>query len=236
MMKNYSDPYYRPTHSFVRKYGLILSVSAAALILGATYAGTRSRIPAPEITQIPMTVSTPAPAVTTAPMIRETGMPQPTSHTPTPTQEPIKKPEPTTAPSLQILEPTVGTITRQFAGDKLIYSQTLAQWTAHSGMDVCADAGTAVLAALDGQVESVIQDPLLGNTVVLQHAGSITTVYASLADIIVRTGDTVTAGQTIASIGNTALSESNEGYHLHFEMYKDGKAVDPRPYLATDLN
>ncbi len=242
-MKNFNDSNQnggtrQSGNSFMKKYGIVLSIAAAAMILGVTYASTGQQGLFPRATpkpaQSPAVLSTPAPQATVQPM--DSGDAEPEPETVLSTPEPIvSTPSLPAAPadaSLKILEPTVGTITRQYAMDKLIYSQTLSQWSTHEGMDVIAEAGAPVVAALDGRVEQVIQDSLLGNTVILTHEDGISTVYASLADVLVKTGDAVSQGQTIASVGNTALSEVNEGYHLHFEMYIDEESVDPRPYLA----
>ena len=72
-------------------------------------------------------------------------------------------------------------------------------------------------------------------TVVLRHEGGYTTRYASLAEeVSVKPGDTVTAGQTIGTVGNTALMESAIGDHLHFAVTCDGESVDPAAFLAQE--
>ena len=89
---------------------------------------------------------------------------------------------------------------------------------------------------------SAESDPLMGNKVVLSHAGGLKTVYASLGSIAenLKAGDTVRRGQVIGQAGNSAINESAEGNHLHFEVIqietKDGqeveKALNPEDYLS----
>ena len=99
-------------------------------------------------------------------------------------------------------------------------------------MDIAAEAGATVRAAADGEVYSVYDDDAMGMTVVIRHQGGYTTRYASLSETVsVNPGDTVTAGQTIGTVGNTALMESAIGDHLHFAVTCDGNPVDPAKFL-----
>ena len=69
--------------------------------------------------------------------------------------------------------------------------------------------------------------------VVVEHSGGYTTTYASLLpETEVQAGDTVQAGTVIGAVGNTSLSESALGAHLHFAVAKDGVAVDPEEFLG----
>jgi stage II sporulation protein Q len=92
------------------------------------------------------------------------------------------------------------------------------------------DAPFTVVAAAKGTVLSVSEDPLMGQTVEIQHDGGYTTYYASLTNIDVQKGAQVLAGQPIAKTGNNRL-EKDEKNHLHFELRKDGKPVDPNTVL-----
>ena len=74
----------------------------------------------------------------------------------------------------------------------------------------------------------------MGTTVVIQHSGGYETTYANLqAEPAVETGDTVSAGQTIGTVGTTAAAEAAQGAHLHFSVAKDGEAVDPGAFLNS---
>ena len=116
--------------------------------------------------------------------------------------------------------------------DELVYSETFEDWRIHDGIDIAAASGTAVLAASDGTVASVVQDPMMGMTVVIDHGDGYCTTYANLAETpTVSAGETVCAGAVIGAVGESALAESARGSHLHFSVTLDGDVVDPHEYL-----
>ena len=150
-----------------------------------------------------------------------------------PNGEPILN-EPTTAPTvaLKTMSPLEGQTVAVYAMDSLTYNQTTRDWRVHNGVDIAAEAGATVCAAAAGEVYSVYDDEAMGMTVVIRHDGGYTTKYASLAETVtVKPGDAVTAGQTIGTVGNTALLESALGDHLHFAVTCDGNPVDPAKFL-----
>ncbi len=128
--------------------------------------------------------------------------------------------------------PVNGEIEVDYSPESLIYSKTMADWRIHCGIDIASEMGTRVMAASAGTVQSVETDDLLGTVVKIDHGNGIVSVYANLAATpTVSAGDSVTAGSVIGSVGDTALSETGEVSHLHFEMTKDGETVDPTDYL-----
>ena len=130
-------------------------------------------------------------------------------------------------------KPVSGETIAEYSMDALCYNQTTRDWRVHDGMDIAAEAGSPVCAAADGTVYTVYEDETMGMTVVLSHAGGYTSKYASLAsDVAVAPGDTVTAGQTIGYVGNTALFESAIGDHVHFSVSCNGELVDPLDFLG----
>jgi murein DD-endopeptidase MepM/ murein hydrolase activator NlpD len=141
-----------------------------------------------------------------------------------PVAEP-KKPE-------KRVSPVSGSTVAAYSMDALVYNQTTRDWRVHNGMDIAAQEGTQVCAAADGTVYTVYEDETMGMTVVISHGGGYSTRYSSLAEeVSVKAGDTVTAGQTIGKVGNTALMENAIGDHLHFGVSCNGKAVDPVDFL-----
>lgn len=128
--------------------------------------------------------------------------------------------------------PVEGEIVKHFGKDKLIYSETLKEWTTHLGIDIKADKTTVVKAAADGVVKSIKNDPRYGLTVVLEHENGFTSVYSNLltAEFVV-VGENVKAGQTLGTVGNSATFEILDDAHLHFEILKDGSAIDPEMYI-----
>ena len=141
----------------------------------------------------------------------------------------IEPVEPKLSPDLR--SPLEGKTIAAFSADVLFYNETLEDWRTHNGVDIAAEEGTPVCAACDGTVLSVTEDPLMGVTVVLEHAGGFTSTYACLGEeVYVSAGDDVLAGENIGAVGATAAAESPEP-HLHFSVSKDGKLVDPSAYL-----
>lgn len=135
------------------------------------------------------------------------------------------------APRL-IVNPLEGEVVTAFSMDALVYNPTLGDWRTHDGVDISAALGDSVLSACSGRVLSVEDDPLMGTTVVIEHDGGYQTTYSNLAvPPSVTAGDTVSAGQIIGTVGDTAAAEAAQEPHLHFSVTKDGEAVDPNTFL-----
>ncbi len=133
---------------------------------------------------------------------------------------------------LSFQKPVEGEIVREFANENLIYSETLQEWVTHMGIDIKAEKTTVVQSAEAGTVKSIKNDPRYGLTVVIEHDDGFQTVYANLlSSEFVKTGEKVTKGQSIGTIGNTAVFESSDEPHLHFEVLKDSVQVDPNIYI-----
>ena len=87
-------------------------------------------------------------------------------------------------------------------------------------------------ATQDGTITAVYEDDYLGNVVVVSHSGDLATLYANLTEEpSVSVGDKVLAGEVLGQVGNSALLETAESSHLHFEVYENGTPVDPISYL-----
>ena len=135
--------------------------------------------------------------------------------------------------SLQTVSPLKGDVVAAYAMDSLHYNQTTRDWRVHNGIDIAAQAGTDVCAAAAGQVYTVYEDDTMGTTVVIRHDEGYVTKYASLAQqVSVKAGDTVTMGQKIGTVGNTALLENASGDHLHFSVTCNDAPVDPAKFLG----
>ena len=98
----------------------------------------------------------------------------------------------------------------------------------HPGIDIAASVGTPVRAAAAGTVAFSGWDPEYGYLVVVEHGLGLETRYGHNSRLSVAVGDRVERGQLVASVGTSGRST---GPHLHFEIRKDGVAVDPRKYL-----
>jgi stage II sporulation protein Q len=102
----------------------------------------------------------------------------------------------------------------------------------HSGVDFAREDGKSfdVVAALDGKVIRVEENPMVGHLVEIQHDNGLVTVYQSLSDVKVKEGQTVSQGDLIARAGENSF-EKDAGVHLHFEVRKDGQPLNPEQYL-----
>ena len=88
-------------------------------------------------------------------------------------------------------------------------------------------------AAADGVVYTTYTDDAMGTTVVIRHEGGYTTVYSSLSEeLAVKAGDTVKLGQTIGTVGSTALLENALSPHVHFSVTYQDVPMDPAEFLA----
>jgi lipoprotein NlpD len=98
----------------------------------------------------------------------------------------------------------------------------------HDGLDIAAPEGTSIRAIESGEV--IYSDQLrgYGNMVVLRHADGFVSVYAHNQHNLVREGQKVSRGEIIARVGSTGRVT---GPHLHFEIRRDNKALDPLPYM-----
>ena len=134
---------------------------------------------------------------------------------------------------LRTASPVEGQTVAMYSVDALSYNQTTRDWRTHDGIDIAAQAGTAVRAAMDGTVYTVYTDETMGTTVVLRHADGYVTTYASLSsEGTVKPGETVTAGQTIGVVSASALLESALGEHVHFSVRCNDVPVDPETFLG----
>jgi len=129
--------------------------------------------------------------------------------------------------------PVSGQTISGYSMDALSYNETTRDWRVHNGIDIAAEAGTTVCAAADGTVYATFEDDTMGTTVVIHHDGGYVTTYSSLdSEVSVKVGDTVTLGQAIGTVGNTALLENALGDHLHFSVSCNDNAMDPVEFLA----
>ncbi|NJD04430.1 MAG: hypothetical protein FIA99_17975 [Ruminiclostridium sp.] len=102
----------------------------------------------------------------------------------------------------------------------------------HEGIDIEAANGENIVAALGGTVVDAGSSPTYGNYLRIKHNDGFETVYAHCSAVSVQEGQKVTQGEVVATVGNTGASV---GTHLHFEVWKDGKAVNPLEYVSVPL-
>lgn len=158
------------------------------------------------------------------------------------TQSPAtqKKNEPAGSPAqtgktetVSFIMPVFGEVTFEYAMDRLVYSKTLEDWRTHSGVDIGAPKSTVVKAVADGIVTDVKRDPGFGITVVIDHQNGYVTKYSNLAkDDTVTPNQKIKQGEAVGAVGDTAAFESVEATHLHFEVLKDNKNINPMDLLS----
>lgn len=158
------------------------------------------------------------------PVVTTTPLPSP-SASPSPTVSSGGKPQ-SGSGKLTLARPLKGRIINKFSGNNLVSFPSLNMWRTHNGVDIEAEKGASVGAALSGTVTEVSTDDSNGGMVVISHTGKAVTVYAGLGNIIVKKDDKIDAGQKIGEIGEMP-KELDLNYHLHFEYLVDGKYMDP---------
>ena len=148
------------------------------------------------------------------------------------TAAPAEVPAPEDSLPASYTWPVRGEVLREFSVDVLSPDPTLGDWRTHGGLDVACVQGSTIIALADGTVTQVYNDGLMGNTVMIEHGGGLTSVCCGLADPpTVSAGDPVRLGDVIGSSGNTAMAESKMPNHIHIETWLDGSPVDPLNYL-----
>ncbi|MCM1533270.1 MAG: M23 family metallopeptidase [Corallococcus sp.] len=116
-----------------------------------------------------------------------------------------------------------------------VFNSTINDWEAHKGIDLVAADGTDVCSMYDGTVVSVADNFWLGQVVTIDHGDNVVATYASLSDVQVTQGQTVKKGDKIGAVSTSASKEFKDGAHLHLEVAKNGKSVDPVPYVSGEI-
>jgi lipoprotein NlpD len=125
-------------------------------------------------------------------------------------------------PAVALAWPLRGTITSRFG--------LRGRHHHHEGVDIDGMLGEQILAAAEGTVVRAGREGGFGRLVVIDHGGGLTTLYAHASRVLVREGDEVERGQPIAEVGH---SGNAHGSHLHFEVHRDGRPIDPLPMLRS---
>lgn len=127
--------------------------------------------------------------------------------------------------------PVNGNILVDYSMDQSTYFPTLDQYRLSSAISVGAVEGAPVVAAVNGTVYSIDQDPQTGTTLTMELGNGYQAIYGQLTDLTVAEGDTISKGTTIGYIAQPTKYYSTEGTNLYFAMKKDGEAIDPIAYL-----
>ncbi|PQJ79596.1 M23 family metallopeptidase [Polaribacter porphyrae] len=103
----------------------------------------------------------------------------------------------------------------------------------HKGMDFTAPKGTPVYASGNGKIHRAQRSSTFGNVIYIDHNYGYKTIYAHLSKMVVKRGESVKRGDLIGYVGNTGLSVAS---HLHYEVHKNDRAVNPINFYYGDLS
>lgn len=108
----------------------------------------------------------------------------------------------------------------------------LKSWRMHNGMDFTAPTGTPIFASGNGKVVKAHRSSTFGKVVYIDHGYGYETIYAHMSNIVAKKGQNVKRGDLIGYVGNTGRSAAP---HLHYEVHKNGRPVNPIYYYYGDL-
>lgn len=201
--------------ALIHRGGFYIALSVCLMMVGgaAFYARNFNRIPTPA---------------------RVTGTPAPVAQSPESVQRLSDVLSATPAPTP--IWPLSGrTILTKHSESIPQWSDTMGAYALHTGIDIQAAPGEAVIASISGTVSACYRDELLGLTVEIDGSGGYTARYDNLASLtVVAPGERVNAGQPIGSVGSTALSETALPAHLHYELYLNGIWAIPEAVLKSE--
>ncbi len=128
------------------------------------------------------------------------------------------------------IKPCDGFVTVEHSVDIPVYSSTFGDYRTHCGIDIAADKGAVVSAVKGGVITKIYTDDLYGHTLHLDTPDGYTFVYSNLSMPLshgIEEGLAVSTGTILASVGDSAISESAQESHLHFEVQKDNCFINP---------
>lgn len=226
---------------FLRKNGLYITVAVCIAVVGtlaylAVSTGTANKEEgqnvqkqeAPNLQQELNASRSPAPTLTPMPSVSPA--PSASATWPTQTQSSQTSTSGGRQASATLVMPVDGEIIKEFSGDTLVFNDTLNMWMTHNGIDIAAENGAEVKAAMAGTISQVTFDDSMGKVVTIEHSGKTATLYAGLSDVTVKEGDKINAGQVIGKCGAPGF-EAKAGPHLHFEYSVNGERKDPANFL-----
>lgn len=151
---------------------------------------------------------------------------------------PEEKPDtPSSTLPSSFLLPVSGVLLSNHDADLQVFSPTMGDYRVHLGIDIGTVAGATVSAMADGTVTQIWDDVRMGRCVAIKHGGDAYTIYKNLSaehpeGIVV--GAAVKMGDSIGTVGESAMVEIATDPHLHLEMTVGGLQVDPTDYLDED--
>lgn len=138
----------------------------------------------------------------------------------------------TTAADLFIL-PFGNAVQKAYSDGQLAYSVTMGDWRTHDGTDFAGEFGQKVKALADGKVTAVVENPLWGTVITVDHGMEVISRYYGVKPGV-KAGDNVKVGDTLGTL-IAIPCEVADGPHLHLEMSIDGKTVDPVAAIGLEV-
>jgi len=129
--------------------------------------------------------------------------------------------------------PVQGKIIKKHSDSELQFSATYSDMRLHTGIDIAAKKGTSVSSSSDGTVKNIELNTTYGNIVTIEHKNGIMIKYAGIDNIQVEIGKAISVGDIIGTVA-TIPAECADKEHLHLEVYKNGKIVDPLKTLGLE--
>ena len=123
--------------------------------------------------------------------------------------------------------PVDGQIIREFSGMQLVYDNTMNDWRTHNGTDFECLEGAPVSAIGAGKIEDIYADEMTGSCIVLKLEDGTLIKYCGVVAEKIKKGDKVKGGDRIGKADGSILCEVKENYHIHIEVFKGDKRIDP---------
>lgn len=129
--------------------------------------------------------------------------------------------------------PAEGNVSKGYSDTALQYSQTYGDMRLHTGIDIQCDKGSDVKSAGKGTVTAVEESGELGRFISIDHGDGITVKYCGFESVNVKTGDKVSAGTVLGTVGSVPC-ECADKSHIHIEALKNGETVSPLSALGLE--
>ena len=152
--------------------------------------------------------------------------------------KPVVKDEETVKPTVSV-SPIIfdlpfenATVSKEYTDSTLLYDETTKLWCTHQGLDFASVEGQKIMAVYDGTVQKIESSMMNGTVVYLKVSDELTVVYKGLSsNLKVKEGEKIKKGKEIGTL-TSFLAEKADGVHLHLELLKQNKLVDPTEYFS----
>jgi septal ring factor EnvC (AmiA/AmiB activator) len=123
--------------------------------------------------------------------------------------------------------PIVGNVIMDYSMDSAVYHETMQQYRYSPALIIAANEGDVVTAAVDAKVTDIYSDAQTGKTISFDIGGGYELTYGQLENVKVNVGDTVSAGDIVASVAAPTIYYSEEGPNIYYKLTKNGEPIDP---------